>query len=319
MQESRAKASAQKTKSPALQTGLIGYDSGWGCADRGCADGPDAVDTQRLQKKMAALGVDLALGGTLGLKKLARAAHIKTRKDSFPLVNEGLKRLSAHVRQNAKSGRISIVLGGDHSSAIGTWSGIVSAHRAEGRFGLIWLDAHMDAHTPETADEGKWGGWWHGRPVAALCGHGEKEFTHLASRTAKLSPKHLSLIGLRSFEPGEQAFVKRNKISAAFMQDVKAKGFDAVFKTALQRATRGTDGFGLSIDLDGFDPSDAPGVGTAEKGGLKAKDVLHTLRGIGRHPKFKGLEIVEFNPHHDKSGKTARLIEKIILAVFAAS
>jgi arginase len=303
-------------KSP-LKLALTGFDSGWGCRDYGCEDGPYKLKTKSLNRPLAEHQVMVSPVAILGLKKLGKHRDFKTKEDNFHLVYEGLKRLHFKLKQDLKKTHLPVVIGGDHSSAIATWSSIITHHKAEGAFGLIWLDAHLDAHTPETCHEGKWGGWWHGMPVTALCGYGLPAFTKLGGTKAKINPKHMTMIGIRSFEPSEVKFVKKHKIKTAYADDVAAKGFDAIFKTALKRATTGTKGFGISIDLDGFDPKDAPGVGTNEKNGLRAKDVLHTLRGIGHHPLFKGLEIAEFNPHKDKNGKTAQLIHNIILATFA--
>ena len=307
----------QSQNNSSRKISLTGFDSGWGCRDYGCEDGPYKLHIKSLNALATAHNILLTPLDILGIKKLGKHKDFKTKHESFHLVYEGLKRLHHKLKQDLKKNNIPVVIGGDHSSAIATWSTIASAHKAEGAFGLIWLDAHLDAHTPETSHEGKWGGWWHGMPATALCGYGLDEFTKLASPKTKLHPKNLTMIGIRSYEPAEAKFVKKHKIKVAYAQDVKEKGFDAIFKTALRRATTDTKGFGISIDLDGFDPKDAPGVGTNEKNGLRAKDVLHTLRGIGYHPKFKGLEIAEFNPHKDKNGKTAELINNIILSVFA--
>ena len=154
-------------------------------------------------------------------------------------------------------------------------------------------------------------------PIAALTGHGVPEFVTLGSPRPKLAPAHISMLGIRSFEYGEKTFVKNNKIRIYMMEEVEQRGFEQLFDESLARAVEETQGFGLSIDLDGFDPEDAPGVGTTESGGLSATDVLKTIRGVGRHPLFRGLEIAEYNPHNDKEDKTARLITSLIMSCFA--
>jgi arginase len=230
-----------------------------------------------------------------------------------------LRRLFNHVQHSVENKTIPIVIGGDHASAIGTWSGAVSALHAEQNFGLIWLDAHLDAHTFETSKAGKWGGWWHGQPVSALIGEGLPQLTQIGGTKPKISPRHISMIGIHSFEPEEEAFVKHHKIRVYSLEEVERRGFRVVYDEAFRRATEGTAGFGLTIDLDCFDPESVPGVGTPESIGLNPKEILPIIKSAARHPLFKALEIAEFNPHKDKNNQTRDIIEKIIGSVFAPS
>jgi arginase len=307
----------EKPRSEALKADIIGYDSGWGCRDYHCEDGPFAVAADQILHRLRHLGVDAKWRGPLGLKFLGKHQTFNTKEKTLPLVVEGLRRLFNHVKHAVENKTVPVVIGGDHASAIGTWSGAVSALQAQGNFGLIWLDAHLDAHTNETSKAGKWGGWWHGQPVSALTGQGLPQFTTLGGVTPKIAPKHISMIGIHSFEPEEKEFVDKNGIRVYYLDEVQQRGFKTVFEEALLRATEGTAGFGLTVDLDSFDPTDAPGVGTPEPGGLQAVEVLPIIRGLARHSLFKALEIAEFNPHNDRDGKTAGLISKIIENVFA--
>ena len=295
---------------------IIGYDCGWGCADYGCEDGPAAVDAQRLLATLATIGFTAQWHGPLGLRALGDHAQLKDKQATLPLVTTALDRLCAATTASITAGNLPLVLGGDHSSAIGTWSGIISALKAPRKFGLIWIDAHMDCHTDQTAHEGKWGGWWHGQPVPALCGHGLDTFTNLAASGAKLSPEHISIIGPHSFEPAEEAFVTKHGIRVYKLDEIKTRGFESVFAEAMARAKTGTEAFGMTIDLDAFCAADAPGVGTAEDDGLTAAEVLPIIRGAAHQSGFSGLEIVEFNPHKDIDRKTAQLIEKLVENIF---
>ena len=298
---------------------IIGYDSGWGCLNFGCEDGPDNLSIDKIRLKLKEQGIEVEWNGSLGLKSLASHDKITTKEGALPFVVKGLEELAHKIYETTKENKIPVVIGGDHSSAIGTWSGITTALDTCQKFGMIWLDAHMDAHTPDTADEGKWGGWWHGMPVASLIGSGLPEFTNLISSTPKLSADHVSLIGIRSYEHGEDEFLKGNNIRVYLMDEVYERGFNDIFKVALERATTGTDGFGISIDLDAFDPKDAPGVGTQEKDGLRSAEVLPVISGLAYHPLFKGIEIAEYNPHNDRDKKTLHLIENIIFSLFSTS
>lgn len=296
---------------------IIRYDCGWGCRDHGCEDGPYRIDDAALEGGLTALGHQVTWHDALHIRDMAEHDFMTDKDTALPIVAEAALRLANAAGHAVKQGRIPVVIGGDHTAAIGTWSGIIAAHDAFEEFGLVWLDAHLDAHTPETAHEGKWGGWWHGMPVACLAGEGVTELTQLSAPQTKIDMSHFSLLGARSYEPGEADFMTRHDAHVYYMPDVTAQGFDTVFKTALKTATTGTKGFGLSIDLDGFDPADAPGVGTNEKGGLSARDAIAAFQGVSGHPLFRGIEVVEYNPHKDQDGKTAKLINDILLAVFA--
>ena len=306
----------EKSQAQVFKAEIIGYDSGWGCRDYLCEDGPAAIPADHLLHKLRYRGVNARWRGPLGLKFLGKHQILNTKEKTLPLVVEGLKRLFNHVKRAVENKCIPIVIGGDHASAIGTWSGVVAALHAEQNFGLIWLDAHLDAHTNETSKSGKWGGWWHGQPVSALIGEGLQQLTDIGGSKPKISPKHLSMIGIHSFEPEEEVFVKRHNIRVYYLEEVVRRGFAAVYAEALQRATDGTAGFGLTIDLDGFDPEAAPGVGTPESKGMNTAEVLPIIQSVARHPLFKALEIAEFNPHKDKDNKTRTLIENIIESAF---
>lgn len=298
---------------------IIGYDSGWGCRDYKCEDGPHQIRIDRILHDLSHLGHKARWNGTLGLRSLGNHDELNDKEKTLPLVSQGLHRLNNMVGLAVEKGHVPVVIGGDHASAIGTWSGTTTKLDACENFGLIWIDAHLDAHTPETAHEGKWGGWWHGMPLAALTGNGESALTHVGNQKKKINPQHISVIGLRSFEPSEKAYAKKHGINVYTIEDVKKRGFGTIWAEAVTRATTNTRGFGLSIDLDGFDPADAPGVGTREPNGLRAADVLPIISGLGQNDAFKALEIVEFNPHNDVGDATNHLIERLISSIFQSS
>ena len=300
---------------------IIGYDCGWGCGNYGCEDGPGALPMAEIIAALRKNGFSPHNHGTLGIKHLGSHADLDDKTKTLPLLREALTRLHNATYTSVAQHRLPLVFGGDHSSAIGTWSGIINANHQHGAFGMIWIDAHMDCHTAETSHQGKWGGWWHGQPVAALLGHGLTEFTALgsgnpAAAQAKISPAHISIIGAHSFEPAEIAFTEKMGIRVHTLDEVKQRGFAAVFADAYQRATTGTHGWGMTIDLDAFHPAEAPGVGTDESEGLHSAEVFTALRGIAHKAGFSGLEIAEFNPHRDRNNKTVNLIEKLVDHIF---
>lgn len=297
---------------------LIGAASGWGAADRRTADGPLALQRYGLEQQLVDHGIAAvwtAMVQPLFSIHSPQAADIVSREMTYPLVCDMNERLAEKTAQATRHGKLPVVIGGDHSLAAGTWSGIAAELHAEESFGLIWLDAHMDAHTPKTANEGKWGGNYHGRPLAWLLGEGEPEMTHLASAKPKLNPKHVVQLGIRSYEPGERKLLEKLGVRVFYMEEINRRGFAACFEEALEIATTGTKGFGLTVDVDGFDPADAPGTGTTEAGGLRAQDVLPAINGLAAHAKFCGLELSEYNPYKDEVYKTADLVGDLLLSL----
>jgi arginase len=203
-----------------------------------------------------------------------------------------------------------LVIGGDHSCAIGTWSGVAAAWRDVGPLGLIWIDAHMDMHVPETSHSGA----IHGMPVACLLGYGACKLTSIAGTRPALASEHLCLLGVRSFESEEAELAERLGVRVIGMDEVRARGIAAALAEAKAIATDGTAGFGISLDLDVFDPADAPGVGTPEPGGVRAAAFLDAWERLGRDLRCPGLEIAEYSPSRDKRGRTARLMTALVSA-----
>lgn len=213
-------------------------------------------------------------------------------------------RLSHATKRAIEAGQFPIILGGDHSIAVGSWGGIA---KAVGEIGLIWIDAHMDSHTYETSPSKA----YHGMPLAALLGYGDAA---LVSIGAKLNPKHVTIVGARSYEPEEEALLKRLGVRIFYADEVHKRGIKAVLEDAKAIAIQAKDGFGVSLDLDFFDPADAPGVGSPEPKGFMPDEFMAALP-VLLDPHLKGFEVVELNPHRDEKGKTARIASGIVEAV----
>jgi arginase len=218
--------------------------------------------------------------------------------------------LAGTTYRQVKSGRRFLVMGGDHSCAVGTWSGASIALRRSGPLGLIWIDAHLDMHVPVTTPIGA----IHGMPLAALLGYGEPELTGLSGAPSALSPSNICLVGARSFEPEEVAFAARHGVRVIGMDEVSRRGIEDVCAKARAIAGDGVAGFGVSLDLDAFDLADAPGVGSPAPGGICASNFLGAWAELTCSPLCIGAEIVEYNPHRDQSGKTAQLISTLAAA-----
>jgi arginase len=216
--------------------------------------------------------------------------------------------LAAVTRRIARKGSRFVVIGGDHSCAIGTWSGVSNAIRHEGALGLIWIDAHLDMHVPETTHSGA----INGMPVAALLGFGPPELTGLAEGCPAIDPKNICLLGARSFEPEEIDFSQRYGVRVIAMEEISRRGLEDALAEARAIASDGTAGYGVSLDLDAFDPTDAPGVGTAVPDGIDAGRFLNAWKGLTCASACRGIEIVEYNPFRDRADRTAQLLSNLL-------
>ncbi len=284
--------------------GVVGVASGMGAPDRRCGDGPPQLIADGLLERLAARGADVILQGML---------HPRY-PGVYRAIGDLSGRIAREIREVMKAGRFPVVLGGDHSCAIGTWSGVSGALAARGPLGLVWIDAHMDSHTPATSATGN----PHGMPLASLLGYGDRA---LAAEVASivieghLDPRHLSVVGIRSYEPEEAELLARLGVRVFDQQRIDTRGIEAVMAEAVAVARTGTAGYGISLDLDAVDPLDAPGVGTPEPGGIPARALLAALASCCGDARLAALEIVEYNPHRDIEHRTARLIEEMIAAV----
>jgi arginase len=222
--------------------------------------------------------------------------------------------LAATTRRLAQDGSRFVAIGGDHSIAMGTWSGVASALRSSGPLGLIWIDAHMDMHVPETTHTGA----IHGMPIAALLGYGAPAFTTLAGKQSAIAPRHICLVGARSFEPEEVAFARHHGVRVIGMDECLRRGMKDVFAEARAIASDGTIGYGVSLDLDAFDPADAPGVGTPAPNGIRASEFLDHWASLINTRACRGVEIVEYNPFRDEDARTARLMSTLVGAIARA-
>lgn len=283
---------------------LIGYASGAAAAQPGCADGP-AYLRASLPLAHLALTHQLALHWTL-------LSPDTSLSQQTAIVTALSKQLATITERCVAAHEAFCVIAGDHSSGIGTWSGVAKALRAEGDLGLIWIDAHLDAHTPETTHSGN----IHGMPTATLLGQGYPELTTIADQTTKIKAENICFIGIRSFESEETDLL--NKIGARiyYIEEVTERGFTAVFQEALAHVKKNTAGFGISLDLDGLDPSFAPGTGMHEPNGLSLPQVLENLATVRDDPNFLGLEIAEFDPHACPDGRTTQAICDMLRSVF---
>lgn len=282
---------------------IIGSASGIGAGNPDCAQGP-------LEMMRSSYLSELKL--PLHWHAIHYPAAFIQGLPAIPVICQLCLSIAQDVQQLVSQGERFLTLGGDQSCSLGTWRGAADAIKTEGDLGLIWIDAHMDAHTPETTPSGN----VHGMPLAALMGYGDARMTSLLATDCYLKPENICLLGIRSYEQGEAELLQNLGVRIFFMDEINDIGIAAALKQAHAHVTKSTAKFGISVDLDGFDPKDAPAVGTPEPGGINASETLPILAHCCADARFIGAEIVEFNPLQDVDQKTEQLVAKLIQSLF---
>lgn len=287
---------------------LIGAAIGEGARDARTRAGPGSLRQWGLGARLSARGRPVRWGPLVASDPALRP------RGAMAVVAEFSVRLAAAVGAAFDAGRLPVVIGGDHSCAVGTWSAAaVALRRADpaARLGLVWIDAHLDAHTPQTSESQR----PHGMPIAALLGHGPVGLTGVADPAPKLHPADLVLIGPRSWERGESDLLQRLGVRVIDAAEVARRGFADCVAEAVARVTAATAGWGISVDLDALDPADAPGTGYRVADGLRLAEVSAALHGVGRDPRFVAAELVEYNPGLDHDRITATAAECLVGAL----
>lgn len=242
-------------------------------------------------------------------KRMVQTEHqTEDRLNEIASLNQELAQLAFQYLLESPS---LIVVGGDHSCGIGTWSGVSESLAREGKeMALLWCDAHMDSHTFETSESGN----PHGMPLAALLGYGSKKLTHILSDRAKVKPENLFLIGIRSFEAPEQELLNRLGVRIYYMEEVKQRGVQAILEEILVQLKAKNLPYGMSLDIDFFDPEEMCATGTPEPGGPKVEEFLQSAAALKAYPP-KAFEFVEFNPPCDPQGISLPKVKQILAAM----
>ncbi len=290
---------------------VVGVPLDLGAGLRGVDMGPSALRRAGLAERIGALGRHVEDAGNLVCpvaESLDGYGDPSARylDEVVPVLEE----LATRVRGFRDRGRFPLVLGGDHSIALGSVSGMAGGGRT-GQLGLLWVDAHADANTPETSPSGN----LHGMPLAALLGWGPDALTRIGGfepGAARIAPDHVALIGVRSVERGEVELLNELGVRIYTMEEVDLRGMAAVAREAVERVTDGTDGFHLSFDVDALDPAAAPGTGTPEPAGLTVREAHTLMERAAASGALRSLEIAEVNPIRDLRNQTAELAAALV-------
>lgn len=222
---------------------------------------------------------------------------------------EFFTQVATKVRTALKRDEFPLLLGGDHSCAIGTWSGVAAKLQEESKdLALMWVDAHMDAHRPDTSETGN----LHGMPVAHLFGNGHEELTTILTKNPKLKPENIIYFGIRSFEKPEEDYLKDLGVKIYYQHMLNMNNFQELFLHEFEYLGKKTDGnVGITLDLDGLEPNEIAAVGTPEANGISASGFLEMLQQIDI-TKLIAFEIAEYNPYLDKDNRSIEYISKLI-------
>jgi len=290
---------------------MIGLPMDLGQSRRGVDMGPSAIRYAGAIKRIAALGYEIDDLGDIVVNHVDHDNNIQTHQGLKNLkeVAKANEKLAEMVDQEVKKGAFPLILGGDHSIAIGSLSGI--AHHYE-NLGVIWYDAHGDLNTEETSPSGN----IHGMPLAVSLGLGDPMLVNILNYAPKVKPENIVIIGARSLDEGEKELIKEKGIKVYTMHEIDRKGMSHVMEDAITYLKSKTDGVHLSLDLDGLDPSEAPGVGTPVMGGLTYRESHLAMEMIAEANILTSAEFVEVNPILDDKNTTATVAVGLMGSLF---
>lgn len=290
---------------------VVGVPLDLGAGRRGVDMGPSAIRIAGLHARLAALGYEVKDLGNVPVEQpeSSPAGHEKARY--LPQIASACRKLAVMVEKACSGGMAPLVLGGDHSTAIGTVAGVSQSYRKRRqKIGLIWIDAHADMNTPETSPSGN----VHGMPLACCIGLGPSALTRIFGYSPKVRPANVALVGVREVDQLEIPHVRGSGVRAFTMRDIDERGLPAVLKEAIRIAGEGTAGFHVSLDIDSVDPGEAPGVGTPVRGGLTYREAHLAMELICDSGLMTSIEVVEVNPVMDESNRTAALAVELMMS-----
>lgn len=290
---------------------IIGVPMDLGASRRGVDMGPSAMRVAGLQARVKQLGHSVEDFGNIAVKQAEEQHYGDKRAKYLKEISETCKGLAGIVEQAVGEGYLPLVLGGDHSLAVGSIGGAAAHFHKQGRrIGLLWLDAHGDMNTPETTPSGN----VHGMPLASVVGLGAAELTELVGFKPIVEPLHVALVGVRDLDVKEQRLMKQAGLHVFTMRDIDERGLRDVMSEALRFVTDDTAGIVVSLDMDFVDPAEAPGVGTAVRGGITYREGHLAMEMIADSKAMVSLEVVEINPVIDLHNKTANLGVELVLS-----
>lgn len=286
----------------------IGVPLDLGSERMGVDMAPNALRYQHFLRNLESIGLKMHDLGNINCPSPEEVAEGEAKAKYLVPIAAACKKLSLVVKNSIESGHKSLVVGGDHSIAIGSISGAANAIK---RLGLIWIDAHGDMNTEETTPSGN----IHGMPLAVVLGHGNKKLTQIAKKSPAVLHEDLIHIGAKDLDPGEVALIKKHNLTVFGVRDIVSEGLKPTL-SAISALNARVDAIWVSLDLDAIDVAAAPGVGMPNRGGLTYREIQAIFEYIGLYCNVAGLDVVEYNPIHDIEHKTATLSTELAAKVF---
>ncbi|MCA1321991.1 arginase [Bacillus tianshenii] len=287
---------------------IIGVPMDLGQTRRGVDMGPSAIRYAGIVERLEQIDLEIEDLGDIEIGSRERTSGESNLKN-LKAVAEASETLASRVDEVVKQGKFPLVLGGDHSIAIGTIAGLAKNYS---NMGVIWYDAHGDLNTGETSPSGN----IHGMPLAVSLGLGDSALTSIGGTGTKLKPENIVIIGARSLDEGEKVLIKEKGIKVFTMHEIDRMGMTAVMEEAIAYLKDRTDGVHLSLDLDGLDPHDAPGVGTPVMGGISYRESHLAMEMLEEADILTSAEFVEVNPILDERNKTASVAVALMGSLF---
>jgi arginase len=290
---------------------VIGVPLDLGAGRRGTDMGPSAIRNAGLSERLLELGYTIRDTGDIFIKN-PEALDVGDEKLRYlSAILKGVSTLARTVEESLSAGEFPLVLGGDHSIAIGTIAGL-AAHFQSKPVGVIWVDAHGDMNTPETSPTGN----VHGMPLAAALGIGHPRLTSVGGDRPKINAAHTVIVGTRTLDGGEIEHIRRMGVTVFTMRDIDDRGIHDVIDESIRIAGRDTAGIHVSFDVDSIDPSVAPGVGTAVLGGLTYREAHYIMESLHNSRRVVSMDLVETNPTLDVRNATAKIGVDLVCSLF---
>ncbi len=283
---------------------------------RGTDMGPSAIRIAGITSKLEALGYSVRDLGDIRVAPRETIAVGSPKAHFLSHIRDSCEELRLKVLDSLESGHLPLVIGGDHSIAVGSIAGTAGFYRQRSAaLGLIWVDAHADMNTPESSPSGN----VHGMPLSIVLGLGAEELVRLGGFAPKVDPRHVALIGIRDVDREERRIVSESGVHVFTMKEVDRFGMNEVAQRALEAVGRGTAGIHVSVDLDAIDPDVAPGVATPARGGLTYRETHLLMELIADSRKMVAMDVVEHNPVLDSRNFTAEIAVEMVLSALGRS
>jgi len=290
---------------------VIGAALDLGQGRRGVDMGPSAIRYAGLEERLAALGHTVVDSGNVATVQPEATAVQDEHARYLPEIKAACAQVAAHVGAALADGATPLVLGGDHSVALGTLGGLA---RARGVGGVLWIDAHGDLNTPATSPSGN----VHGMPLAAAIGRAGAAFESEAWPLPAVDPARVALVGVRSLDDAEREYLRTSDVRVFTMDELDRNGIERAIEQALDRVS-GPGFVHVSLDMDALDPEIAPGVGTPVRGGLSYREAHLALELVAKSRLADSFEVVEVNPVLDRQNETATLAVDLVASAFGAT